>query len=180
VENEDFRKSGTLKEARMGRKILGAVVLVLCMVLSAGAFAKELKVGVLDMRKVFYEYNKTKDFNQKLEKEDAEVKKEIEKKTQELRKIRDEIDLLSEKAKEKKEPELRKKIKDLDDFRKEKIEEFLRKKDEMFKEIRQDIMDTANTYATKNGYDLLFDNAMFVYSTENFDITDVIIKELNK
>ena len=164
----------------MGRKILGVLVLVLCMALSVSAFAKDLKVGCLDMRKVFYEYNKTKEFNQKLEKEDAQVKSEIEKKTQELRKIRDEIDLLSEEAKGKREPELRQKIKNLDDFRKGKIEEFLRKKDEMFKEIRNDIMDAAKTYATKNGYDLLFDNAIFVYSTEKFSITDAIVKELNK
>ncbi len=164
----------------MGKKILGVLILVLCMSLSVGAFAKELKVGCLDMRKVFYEYNKTKEFNQKLEKEDAEVKKEIEEKTGELRKMRDEIDLLSEEAKKKREPELREKIKKLDDFRKEKIEEFLRKKDEMFKEIRVNIMDTAKVYATKNGYDLLFDNAIFVYSSKQFDITDAIIKELNK
>jgi len=150
------------------------------MVLSTGAFAKELKIGCLDMRKVFYEYKKTKDFNQKLEKEDATVKKEIEKRTQDLRKLRDEIDLLSKEAKEKREPELRQKIKKLDDFRKGKIEELLRKKDEMFKEIRKDILDMANGYATKNGYDLLFDNAIFVYSSKKFDITDVVIKELNK
>jgi len=164
----------------MGRKILGALVLVLCMALSTGAFAKELKVGCLDMRKVFYEYNKTKDFNQKLEAENAQVKSEIEKKTQELRKIRDEIDLLSEAAKEKRAPELRQKIKSLDDFRKGKIEEFLRKKDEMFKEIRENIMATSRAYAAKNGYDLLFDNAIFVYSAKKFDITDAIVKELNK
>jgi len=150
------------------------------MTLSVSVFAKEMKVGCLAMRKVFYEYNKTKEFNQKLEKEDAQVKSDIEKKTQELRKIRDEIDLLSEEAKEKREPELRQKIKNLDDFRKGKIEEFLRRKDEMFKEIRKDIMDEAKAYATKNGYDLLFDNAIFVYSAEKFDITNAIVKELNK
>ena len=115
----------------MRKKILVVLILVLCMALSANAFAKEMKIGCLNMRKVFYEYKKTKDFNQTLEKEDAKVKEEIEKRTQDLRKLRDEIDLLSEEAKAKKEPELRQKIKKLDDFRKEKIEELLRKKDEM-------------------------------------------------
>ncbi|MGB2706049.1 MAG: OmpH family outer membrane protein [Candidatus Omnitrophota bacterium] len=164
----------------MLKRFLGLGIILLCLALSASAFAKELKVGCLDMRRVFYEYKKTKDFNQKLEKEDAKVKEEIEKRTQGLRKLRDEIDLLSEEAKEKKQPELREKIKKLDDFRKDKIEGFLREKDEMFKEIRKDILDTAGGYATKNGYDLLFDNAIFVYSSKKFDITNDIIKELNK
>ena len=164
----------------MIRKFLGFVILILCLILSKQAFSEDLKVGSINMRKVFYEYKKTKDFNERLEKEDEIVKKEIEKKTENLRKLRDEIDLLSEKAKEKREPELRKKIRELDDFRKDKIEGLIQEKDEMFKEIRKDVFDVSATYAKKNGYNIILDEAVFVYRSDKYDITSDIIEELNK
>jgi outer membrane protein len=164
----------------MVKRFLGLIVLTVCLALSTEAFAKELKIGSVDMRKVFYEYKKTKDFNAKLEKEDAKLKEEADKRTQDIRKLKDEIDLLSEEAQEKRQPELRQKIKELDDFKKEKVEKFLREKDDMFKEIRKDILSASDNYAKKNGYDLLFDEAVFVYATKDYDITDTILKELNK
>lgn len=164
----------------MVKKFLGVGILLLCFALSGNAFCQDLKIGYVNMRRVFHEYKKTKDFNQKLEGEDAKVKKEIDKKTQAIRKLRDSIDLLSEDAKQKKQPELRQKIKDLDDFRRNKVEGFLQKKDAMFKEIREDILAVSTEYAKKNNYNILFDEAVFVYSTKNYDVTDKIIKELNK
>ena len=164
----------------MIKRFLGIAILVLCFVFSGNAFAKELKIGSINMRKVFYDYKKTKEFNEKLENEDAKLKQEVEKRTREIRKLRDEIDILSEEARAKREPEMRKKIKELDDFRREKVEGFLREKDEMFKEIRKDILDLAKRYATKNNYDMLFDEAVFVYSSKKYDITGILLKELNK
>jgi len=164
----------------MAKRFLGLAILILCLAVCADAFAKDLKMGSVNMQRVTYDYKKAKDFTQKLEKEDAAVRGEIEERTGEIRKLRDEMDILSEEARVKKEPEMRKKIKELDDFRRDKVEGFLRRRDEMFKEIRKDILDVASRYATKNGYDMLFYNEVFVYSSKNYDITDKILKELNK
>lgn len=164
----------------MIKKYLGFVILLACLSFSCSSFAEDVKMCYINMRKVFYEYQKTKEFNQNLEKQDERVKSEIEKRTHEIRKMRDEIDLLSEKARAKKQPELREKIKELDDFRKEKIEGFIRQKDTMFKEIRKDILAISSDIAKKNGYEIVFDQAVFVYASEKYDITDTIIKELNK
>ena len=90
------------------------------------------------------------------------------------------MDLLSKKAQEKREPKMRQKIKELDDFRKDRVNGILRKKEEMFGEIRNDILDVSKKYSKKNGYDVVFDEALFVYSLKKYDITDDIIKRLNK
>jgi outer membrane protein len=164
----------------MFRKLLSVIVLFVLVTAPISAFGAESKMGYINMRKVFFEYKKTKAFNEELEKKDEALKKEMEGKTQVIRKMRDEIELLSDKAKEKKEPELRQKLKELDDFRKDKIESFLRDKDEKFKEIREDILTVSTAYAKKNGYDMIFDEAIFVYAVNKFDITDDIIKDLNK
>jgi len=154
--------------------------LVACFLLSHATYAQEPKIAVINMRKVFYEYKKTKNFNQTLENEDKELKKEIDQKTEEIRKLRDEIDLLSEKAREGRQPELREKMRTLEEFRRKKLEEFLRRKDDMFKEIRADILSQAEIYAKKNGYDMIFDKAIYVYSSDKYDVTDNIVKMLNK
>jgi len=164
----------------MKKKLIGLLVIILCFVLSGYAFAESLKIGYLNMRKVFYEYKKTKEFNNKLAREEGQIKEEIEKKTNEVRKLRDEIELLSKEAKQKKEPALRQKMGELDEFRRSKVDGILRKKDEMFKEIRENILDVAEKYAKKNRYDVVFDEALFVYSLGKYDITDEIIKRLNK
>ena len=164
----------------MYKKFLGVLILIFLLFFSGNAYAEGFKLGYVNMRKVFFEYKRTKESNKELERDDEKIKKEIEARAQDIRKLRDEIDLLSEKAKERKQPELKNKLKELDEFRKNKVETFIRKKDEMFKEIRDNIMTAAEAYAKKNGYDVLFDEAILIYSTEKYNITDDIIKELNK
>ena len=164
----------------MNKKFVAVLIVVLCLALPGYTFAEGLKIGYINMRKVFYEYNKTKAFNETLEIEDKKIKEEVDKKTEEVRRIRDEMELLSEKARKKKEPELRRKIGELDNFRRDKVDGILRKKEEMFKEIRENIMDVSEKYAKKNGYDVVFDEALFVYSQKKYDITNDSIKKLNK
>ena len=62
----------------MLKRFLGFGILCMCLILSNRAYAEDLRIGCINMRKVFYEYKKTKDFNERLEKEDEKVKKEIE------------------------------------------------------------------------------------------------------
>ncbi|MFH1380572.1 MAG: OmpH family outer membrane protein [Candidatus Omnitrophota bacterium] len=164
----------------MYKKLLVLAVFVMCFAFVSDSFAKELKMGYVDMRKIFYEYKKTKDFNKKLEKEDGILKKEIEKRTEEIRKLRDELDMLSEQAQEKRQPELKQKVKELDDYRREKMESLIKQKDDLFKEIREDIMSVAAKYAKKNGYDFILDEAVFVYASDAYDITTDMITDLNK
>ena len=164
----------------MIRKILTFVSLSIALLLCSNSQAAELKIGSIDTQKVFYEYNKRKDFQKSLEAKDKKLREEVEKKTQEIRKLRDEIDLLSDNAKAKKEPQLREKIKQFDEFGNQKREEFIREKDEMYKEIRDDILKVSEEYAKKNGYDVIFDKTVFMYSTDKYDVTAPILKELNK
>ncbi|MCQ9207600.1 MAG: OmpH family outer membrane protein [Omnitrophica bacterium] len=165
----------------MSKVILSITAFLLfCACLPASAFAEEQKIGYVNMREMFYEYEKTREFNKKLEKEDEAAKEDVEKKSKEVRKLRDELDLLSDEAKKKRKPELQEAIEELDEYRKNKVESFIRRKDKMFKEIREDILAIASEYAKKNEYDIVFDNAVFVYSSAKYDITKDVLKELNK
>ena len=163
----------------MLKKVL-AIFLISAILFAPAAFAKELKVGYMNMRTIFAEYSKIQKYNEELESKDTEIRKEIEGKADDLRKLRDEMELLSDKAKKEKAPEFEKKVRELEEFRRRKVEEFVARKDEMFKQIREDIVAVATAYAKKNKYDLVADEAAFIYFAERFDLTQQIIQELNK
>jgi len=160
--------------------VLAIALNIFFMTFCNSAVAADLKIAHVNMRQVFFEYEKTKQANKELEKEDQAVKKEIDQRAQTLRKLKDEIDLLSEEAKKKREPELQEKLREFDEFRRSKIEEFVQKKEDLFTEIKNDILRVIENYSKKNGYDIVFDKAMLIYSSDKFEITETIIAELNK
>lgn len=164
----------------MQKKLLGIAVILLCMTLCGSVFAEDIKIGVMNFRQAFLEYEKTKDFQKELETKDEAAKKEFDDKAKEVRKLRDEIELLSEKAKEKKREELLKRTNELNAFRRTKGEELLRWRDTEMREINGDIINIVNKYAEKNKYDVIFDKMSSVYSSEKYNITNEIITELNK
>lgn len=168
------------KEEKMAKKFLCIMIVFACLALTAKAHAADLKIGYVDMRKIFYEYEETKKFQKDLETKDQSAKEEFEKKTNEIRQMRDELELLSEKAKDKKNEELRRKTKELNDFRRDKGEELLAWRDAEVRRINKTIGDTTSEFAKKNGYNMVFNQMAFVYSSGNYDITDEILKELNK
>lgn len=164
----------------MFKKFAVILIPIVYFALSANAFPEDAKIGVMNFRKIFYEYKETKDFQKELESKDEEAKKEFEKKADEIRKLRDEISLLSEKAKEKKETALREKAMDLDKFRRDKGEDLLRWRDAKVADIDKVIRSAAADFAQKNGYDMILDNIALVYSSDKDNLTEEILKELNK
>jgi len=164
----------------MVKRILISVILIMCLASAGCAAAEDTKIGIVDFRKVGQEYKKAKEFNKELEKEDQKFKEEIEAKTQGIRKLRDEIDLLSESAKEKKQPELRKQIASLEDFRRSKVEELISLRDTRAREISEEIVKAVEAYSKKNQYDIVIDQMAAIYSSGRQNITNAIVKELNR
>ncbi|MBL7157205.1 MAG: OmpH family outer membrane protein [Candidatus Omnitrophica bacterium] len=165
----------------MFRKLVSVLILVLfCATLCANVFAEDQKVGLINFRKAGFECKKGKTFQKEFEEKDKKAKEELDEMAKELRKLRDEADLLSDKAKAKKEEELMKKQVAFNDSRRKKSEEILRWRDDKMREITKDITDATSAYAKNNGYDMILDQMVSVYYTDKYDITDEIMKELNK
>lgn len=164
----------------MKKIILLALVAVLVLGQAAGSFAEGLKIGFADKLKILFEYKKAKELNEALEKENEEAKKEFDKKTEALKKLRDEMELLSESARRAKAPELEEKLKELDTFRREKQQDIGRKYDEGIRDISKEISDVCEKYGKNKGYDAILDARATLYAPESLDITDEILKELNK
>lgn len=164
----------------MKKALVLGLVAVLVVGFTANVWAKEMKIGFADKMRILFEYNKTKELNDALEKDGQAAREEIEKQSEEVRKLRDEMELLSESAKSTKRPELEKKVRDLDNYRREKMQEIGKKQDEGIRKISDEITAICEQYGKNKGYDTIIDIRATLYAPKDADLTEDILLELNK
>ena len=98
---------------------------------------------------------------------------------QEIRRLKDEQALLSDKAKEEKQAVIDQKIQDLQDFDNQIRRDLGGRRDTVVKEIFSDIDSVIKNYGKQKGYDYILNQRLVLYSQDQYDITDDIMKELN-
>ena len=165
----------------MKNVIRNACVVFVFMLFSMTTVSAAEKFGFVDISKAFDSYNKTKDYDKVLEKEQTEKEKERDQKETKLKKLEEKLGLLKEgKKKESKEKELDKKRQGLYEFMQKASVDLRRTRDEKIKEILLDVQDTIDDYAEKKGFTVIFNDRVLLYANESLDITDEIIKIINK
>ena len=144
------------------------------------AFAKELKIGYVDPIRVLNEYSKTREservFESKRKVKEADRKKMVD----DITKSKDELAILSDKAKAEKQTVLDQKIKTLQDFDRKTREELMSEGNTMLGEIQKDIQKVISDYAKEQGYDLVLNQRVMLYGKEEYDFTLEILRRLNK
>lgn len=153
---------------------------IMMYVFSSTGYAKELKIGYIDLAKVFDEYNKTKTVDKALEEKGKAKEAERQKLVDEIRKLRDEQSILSDKAKQEKQAVIDEKMKALQDFDRKTRDELIKERNEAVSGILQDIEKVVTNYAKKEGYDILLNSRMLLYGAPELDITNEILKRLNQ
>ncbi len=153
---------------------------VFAVMIFSGIAAAEEKLAYVDLSKTFSEYKKTKDYDKILNDKTSAYESEREKKVNEVKQFQDKLNLLSDKEKQGKMPELEEKVKALQEFDRQRQTDLRKEQDEKMKEILKDIEDTVKLYAEKEGYSLVFNDRVLIYQKSNMNITDPIIAILNK
>lgn len=156
---------------------LGVFFGLVCLVGSAAAADK---LGYVDLSRTFSEYGKTKDYDKVLGEKQTAYTTERDKKVAEVRQLQEKMSLLSEKEKEAKKGDLENKVKDLQEYDRQKQTDLRKDQDEKMKEILKDIEDAVKQQAEKDGYTMVFNDRVLVYQNKSMDITDKIIEILNK
>lgn len=167
----------------MLRKIsLAAVVLfalAICLTAANDAFAKEYKIGYVDLAKVSDEYSKTKEYEKNFETQVKAKDAERQKFVDEVRKLKDEQALLSDKAKAEKQNIIDDKIKNLQDFDRRVRDDLIKQRNQMLGEIQKDIDGVISGYAKEGGYDIVLIKQTVLYGGPELDITAEVVKRLN-
>lgn len=156
---------------------LGAVIGLILLVGTARAVEK---FAYVDLSRIFSEYGKTKDYDKVLVEKESGYEAERNKKVDEVKQLQDKINLLSEKEKTAKKPELETKVKALQDFDRQRQTDLRKEQDEKMKELLKDIEEAVKQHAEKEGYSMVFNNRVLVYENKTMDITAKVIQILNK
>ena len=146
---------------------------------SKAAFAAADKIGYVDLSRVFDEYLKTKDFDKSLEAKGAQKQVERDRLVNEVKKLRDESELLSAKAKEEKQAVIDDKIKALQDFDRITRDALRKERDVMVRDILKEIEVVIQDFGKAQGYGYIFNDRVLVYKSEGNDLTSQVIKVLN-
>ena len=167
------------------RKIALVVVALFAVSLFGGlacdkARAKEYKLAYVDLAKVFDEYGKTKDAEKGLEEKGKVKEAERKKMVDELRKMKDEQALLSEKAKADKQVELDAKIKVLQEFDLKTRDELMKERNDKLAVLLKEIEVVINNLAKSKGYDMILNSRTLLFGAPEYDITAEVLTTLNK
>ena len=112
----------------MDKRMLGIAVTAVCLmgvVLVGNAFALE-KVAYVDLASVFDGYEKTKDYDVKLEGVQKTKQEGVDKKVKEIKELQDKLAVLSDKEKEKVQGQIDTKTQELQEFQREAEMELLK------------------------------------------------------
>ncbi|MBN1522112.1 MAG: OmpH family outer membrane protein [Candidatus Aureabacteria bacterium] len=139
-----------------------------------------LKIGYVNFEKIFESYDKTKELNEELQKKKYSKEVEGQQMVDEINKLRNEMQLLSEEVKEQKQKELTDKMRDLRDFTNDSKQELLKERDELFKDLTKEIVVVIEEKGKKDGYTIIFDDQVLLYKAKANDLTEDIIKMLNE
>jgi len=155
-------------------------MLVVSIIFSGVVFAQAVKIGYVDVKKVYYKYDKAvkleEAFNKDVEKV-SELENSIKKMQSEYEQKKD---IMKPEERIKKEAELKLKMQEYST----NLSEFKKKMDDKQKEtekIVEEIKKEVQAYGEKSKYTLILSSTGILYSgADVVDITDEIIKAMNK
>jgi outer membrane protein len=159
--------------------VLSIAALFVIGLLCGNAAAKEYKIGYVDLAKVSDEYTKTKEYEKNFESQVKGKDTERQKYVDEIRKLKDEQALLSDKAKAEKQTVIDDKIKKLQDFDKNVRDELIKQRNQMLGDIQKDIDRIISVYAKEADYDIVLIKQTVLYGGNDLDLTSEVIKRLN-
>ncbi len=158
--------------------LLGLAVLCTVVMIDLTFAQDKEKVGVVDLKQLFDNYGKTKEFDKTLEQKGTEYRAELEKKFSEIKKMQDSLSILSEQEKEKKQTEIDSKMLELKQYDTKKQNELKRESDDKLQEVVKDIENIINEFAKSNGYKYVFDKRFLLYSDPSLEVTSQIMELL--
>jgi outer membrane protein len=185
-----------------------SLLTMICMLALSGGFASqaraEMKIGTIDMQKVFTAYYKTHDAEDKLKEAQKAYKDELDQRMDAYKKNLDTINKLNEEmnkpelsgaSKDQKAQERDSKIaetkgleKEISDFRSTRERQIQDQLKRMRDGIVEEIMKVVNDQVKTQNYDIVFDRSGFsannivpvlLYARDNYDFSESVITKLN-
>ena len=142
--------------------------------------AGELKLGYVNLLKVYDGYQRTADSKQVLEQKGKQKQTELEGDFNELKKLRQSLELLNDQAKETKAREIEERSDEFKRLKARSEREFVQEQNQLAKQILDEIDQAVAEYAKANGFSLIMDERSLLYGEGAYDVTEEVLKVLNQ
>jgi len=177
------------------RKTVILLVVLSCFLIGGmTAIAKAesaMKIGYVDLQKIFQEYGKTKEFDEKLTSMSDQAQRTLKEGSKSLEELQNQYQnqeqLLSESAKQRRLKEIEDKITELNNLANSTQENLQRQQELYTKEILEDIFSVIDEIAEKEGWRIILDKGTLLYPRaetiipdDEFDLTEKVIERLNE
>ncbi len=170
---------------RNGKLWLAAAAVAAVTVLGGAAYAEGIKVAVIDVNKILNESEAGKEAKVKMEARYEELKKKIEVKNDEAKKMKEELDkqkiLLGKEKLKEREDALKAKVDELRQLTQESEKEMQNRQGEVTREILKAIEGRLDKYIADEKFDLVLEkSAGVIHSNPSLDITAKVLELVNK
>ncbi len=161
------------------------IVVVLVLILSAISFA-EMKFGYISSATIMMKYTEAVNVQKQLQEFAKSKQQEIITKENELKKLDEDIKnmspIISKEVKEKRIQEFQVKMQTYMRYKEESQMALQQKQVEMLKPIESKITGAIQIVSEREGFDFVYDSntGTLLYAKLKYDITDVVLKELEK
>tara|TARA_B100001750_G_C15191962_1_gene439297 strand:- start:32 stop:574 length:543 start_codon:yes stop_codon:yes gene_type:complete len=168
------------------KKIIMKKLIIFFSLISINLFA-EMKLGYIDSNRIMTEFDKVRDVQVELEKEQRKLESEYNGKLAQLDSLGQAFErqrlLMSETRRIEKQDEMLHMEKEIQEFQLKKFGpegEIFRKQSQLLAPILEEVDDAIKVIAAQRGYDYVFDavSGAIVYALDAHDLTDAVLKEL--
>jgi len=147
---------------------------------SSLCLAADIKIGYVDFNRVRAESKAGIAAVKSVETMLKDKQAQLDQRQKELEKLLSEVEkgssLLSEDVKRQKEDKLQKDYKDFQRFKTDSEEEIEKKRNEILKQINDELVAVISKFGKEEGYTLILDRSVVLYAPEAVDVTDKVIK----
>jgi len=164
-----------------------ALTIAAVFVLDVSLSQAEQKIAFFDLEKVLSTSQWGKSVQEKLKKEESQIRSQLQAKQEELSKMRDEIQSqskgkMSEEAKKQKMKEFEEKRQEGEKFLFESNKKLQDMSEQLMKPLIDKILEIVKDIAKKEKYDIVIEarRGGIIYGDDKYDLTQKIIQELDK
>ncbi|MFI5206028.1 MAG: OmpH family outer membrane protein [Candidatus Paceibacterales bacterium] len=143
------------------------------------SLAADLKIGYVDLSKIFDGYQKTKEFDSVLQTQGAAFQKDRDAMIQKIQDAQSKLSLMKDSEKTALEADIEKQKNDVVAFDKEKRTELAKKRDDKVREILTEIQNIVSDLAKREGYTYVLNDRVMIFGDPQFNVTDEVLKTLN-
>jgi len=157
------------------------IVGVIVMLISGGALAADVKIGVIDFQRVLKESAAGKAAQEEITQKGKEMEASLQEKKDEIDELRSRLEreslVMNRDQREEKEREIRIKINDAKSLQKKYMEDFKGYEARLIKKIQQEFFDMVEEIGKQEGYTLILERVGVLYAADAVDITDELIRQ---